>query len=182
MNNGEIFRAYSIEYGTMIGLSWGALLLSYTYGIRDLNTFLILLSFILCSVCLLLPFLLGFRLNRKAFRAGIRVSYLQGLFISLSMFLYASIMGALITFSYFEYLDHGAFMEALFKMLNDSNMSDIYSQMGMGGEYGEMVNLLKEADKSTSFEKALLMFNNDITWGIAISFLVAITVSWKRKR
>lgn len=98
------------------------------------------------------------------------------------MFLYASIMGALITFSYFEYLDHGAFMEALFKMLNDSNMSDIYSQMGMGGEYGEMVNLLKEADKSTSFEKALLMFNNDITWGIAISFLVAITISWKRKR
>lgn len=182
MTNGEIFRAYSIEYGTLIGFSWGALLLSYAYGIRDLNAFLILISFVLCSVCLILPFILGFRLNRKAWKAGISVSYLQGLLISLSMFLYASMMGALITYGYFEFLDHGAFMEALNKMLEEANMAEVYSQMGMGSQYNELIGLLGETEATSSFDKALLMFNNNITWGIFISFLVAISISWKSKK
>lgn len=180
MTNGDTLKAYSLEYGTIVGATWAALLFCYAYGVREMNAFLILSCLVLCAACLFLPLILARRLNGIAFQAGTSITYLQGLLLSFSMFLYASLFNACATYCYFEFLDGGTLFNAINEMLSDAQAETMYSQMGMAEQYKEVVNSLGEMNLLGSFDKALIMFNNNITIGILASFVVALFFSWKR--
>ena len=86
------YRSYSMEYGTFLGLSWGLLFLCYVESISYNNGLLMMLCLLFVGTSLLLPFMLALRLNRKLFIIGERLSYIQGLFFSFSMFMYACLL------------------------------------------------------------------------------------------
>ena len=178
----NMYRSYSMEYGTFVGMSWGALFLSYVEGISYGNGLLIFLCFILCGVALLLPFLLAMRLNAKMSLVGEKLSYLQGLLFSLSMFMYACLMNGMIVFSYFNFLDDGLLFEQLNSMMNSQEMTSAYQQMGLGAQYAQMLDMMDEVDSLSAFEKTLLIFNNNFFFSIILSFLVAIVASYDLKK
>lgn len=169
-----------MEYGTFVGLCWGALFLSYVEGVSYNNGLLILLCFMLCGVALVLPFVLAMRLNRKLFVAGEQLSYFQGLIFSFSMLMYGCLMNGLIVFAYFQFLDEGLLYEQLSQMLAMPELVSTYQQMGMGEQYTQMAEMMEEVDGLSPFEKALLIFNNNFFFSIILSFVVAIVASWKR--
>lgn len=174
------YRAYSMEYGTFVGLSWSALFLSYVYGVCGENALLLLICFAFCGFSLLLPFGLGIRLNRIMHEDGESLSYWHGLLFSFSMFMYACLLNGLIVYGYFELFDSGEFINTLNNMLGQAEIKDTYAQLGMAEQYDEVMKMLVEINDLSSFDKALLLFNNNFMWGLFLSFVVAIPVSWKR--
>ena len=177
----NIYRSYSMEYGTFVGLSWGGVFLTYVEGISYNNGLLMLLCFMLCGVAFILPFVLALRLNRKMALAGERLSYFQGLLFAFSMFMYACLMNGLIVFAYFQFLDNGMLMEQLNGMLMQPEMVKTYEQMGMGEQHAQMMGILKEADALSAWEKTLLIFNNNFFFSLFLTFIVALVASWRKR-
>lgn len=176
----NIYKSYSMEYGTFVGLTWGGVFLTYAEGISYNNGLLILLCFMLCGVAMVMPFVLGWRLNRKMALAGERLSYFQGLFFAFSMFMYACLLDGLIVFSYFQFLDGGLLMEQLNATLMQPEMVKTYEQMGMGAQHAQMQEILIEADGLSAWEKTLLIFNNNFFFSIILSLVVAWVASLSR--
>ncbi|MBR0045794.1 MAG: DUF4199 domain-containing protein [Bacteroidaceae bacterium] len=176
------YRSYSMEYGTFVGLSWGALFLSYVEGIIYDNALLILLCFMLCGVAFVLPFVLAFRLNRKVFLIGENLSYLQGLIFSISMFMYACLLNGLIVYAYFQFMDDGSLFGRLNEMLTMPEMTSTYKSLGMGEQYAQMIDMMKDMSGLSALDKALIVFNNNFFYGLTFSFVVAIVASYNLKR
>ncbi len=176
-----MYRAYSMEYGTAVGLGWSALFLSYVGGVTSGNGLLILLCFLLCGVCFALPFVLALRINKKLFAIGEKLSYLQGLFFSFSMFMYGCLINGLIVFAYFKFWDDGSLYEQLNKLVTQPDMVETYRQLGMGDQYAQMLELLKQVDSLSAFDKTLAIFNNNFFWGLILSFIVAVVASYNLK-
>ncbi len=174
------YRSYSMEYGTFVGLVWGGVFLSYVEGISYNNGLLMLLCFMLCGVSLALPFVLGWRLNRKMALAGERLNYFQGLFFAFSMFMYACLLDGLIVFSYFQFLDDGLLMEQLNALLTQPEMAKTYEQMGMEVQHAQMLEILAEVDGLSAWEKTLVIFNNNFVFSLVLSLVVAWVASWSR--
>lgn len=174
----NVYKAYSMEYGTFVGLGWGALFLCYVGGICTNNAVLFLLAMALCGVCLMMPFFFAVRLNRKLFAAGDKLSYLQGVFFSFSMFMYACLMNALIVFAYFKLFDNGTLCEQLTHMVTLPEMVTMYQQIGMSEQYQMMLDMLKDINNMSAFEKTLAVFHNNFFFGIIMSFIVAVAASY----
>ena len=172
-----VYRSYSMEYGTFVGLGWGALFLCYVGGIVMGNALLMLLCVVLGLVCLVMPFGFALRLNKMLLEVGEKLSYLQGLLFAVSMFMYACLMSGLIAFAYFQFMDGGALYEQLHRMITMPEMVDTYQQMGLGDAYSQMQDVLAEMQTMSAFDKALLLFNNNFCFSIILSFLVAIAAS-----
>ena len=181
MVTNNYYRAYTMEYGTFVGLCWSAFFLSYVYGLVQGSVIGILLCFAFCAFSFVLPFGLATRLSRRVSEDGGKLSYWQGLIFSFSMFMYACLMNGLIIFAYFELIDGGSLVNTLIDMLSLSDIKSMYTQMGLSSQYKEVIDMLDEVAGLGSFEKTLLLFNNNFTWGIFMSFLVAIPASWKHK-
>lgn len=169
-----------MEYGTFVGLVWGGVFLSYVEGISYNNGLLMLLCFMLCGVSLVLPFVLGWRLNRKMALTGERLNYFQGLFFAFSMFMYACLLDGLIVFSYFQFLDDGLLMEQLNALLTQPEMAKTYEQMGMEVQHAQMLEILAEVDGLSAWEKTLVIFNNNFVFSLVLSLVVAWVASWSR--
>ena len=171
-----------MEYGTFVGMSWGALFLSYVEGIVYDNTLLILLCFMLCGVAFVLPFVLAMRLNRKMFLVGEKLSYLQGLLFSISMFMYACLLNGLIVYAYFQYMEEGMLFGRLNEMFTMPEMVQTYESIGMGVQYQQMMNMVNELGSMSALDKALMVFNNNFFYGLTLSFVVAIVASYNLKK
>ena len=177
----NIYRSYSMEYGTFVGFGWGALFLCYVGGIVMGNALLMLLCLAVGAACLLMPFLFALRLNRMLWAVGEKLSYLQGLLFSVSMLMYACLMSGIVAFAYFQFMDGGALYEQLHGMITLPEMVAAYKQMGLGDAYSQMLTALSEMQSMSAFDKALLLFNNNFCFSIILSFLVAITASCNLK-
>ena len=173
----NVYRSYSMEYGTFVGLGWGALFLCYVGGVVMGNALLILLCVAVGVMCLLMPFWFALRLNRMLCEVGERLSYLQGLLFSVSMFMYACLMSGIISFVYFQFLDGGSLYEHLHGMIAMPEMIAAYRQMGLGDAYSQMLDTLDEMQRMSAFDKALLLFNNNFFFSIIMSFMVAVAAS-----
>lgn len=167
-----------MEYGTFVGLSWGALFLSYAKGICDGNSLLIFLCLILCGIAFIMPFVLAMRLNKKLYLIGEKLSYWQGLLFSFPMFMYACLMSSLITFSYFQFFDQGVLLEKLIGMMTQAEIVEIYQQTGMTEQYKQMIDIVNEVNFLSPLDKTLALFNNNFFFSAIMSFLVAGVASF----
>lgn len=175
----NIYRAgYSMEYGTFVGISWGMLFLSYVGGICTGNAALMLLCLALCGICLIMPFAFALRLNKKLYAIEEKLSYWQGYWFALVMFMYAGLMNGLIVFAYFHFFDGGALYEQLRNLLTQTEIAQTYQQIGMGEQYAQITSMLDEINEMSAFEKALAIFNNNCFFSFFMSFLVAIAASY----
>ena len=181
MTSNNLYRAYSMEYGTFVGISWAMIFLSYVYGVRTSNPLLFLLCFAMLGLGFILPLLFGFRINWKYARVNDKLSYIQGLFFAFNMFVFACLLNGLTTYAYFEFFDEGMLTSGILKMFEEANMMETYTQIGMGDSYKEMMALLNEADSLSSLEKALIIFNNNFFYGCIMSFIVALLAAHNRR-
>ena len=177
----NIYRSYSMEYGTFVGLGWGALFLCYVGGVVTGNSLLILFCLVLGLCCLLLPFGLALRLNKMLSAVGEKLSYWQGLLFSVSMFMYACLMSGIIAYVYFHFMDGGALYNQLHSMFTQPEMVAAYQQFGLEDTYLQMQTTLAEMQNLSDFDKALLLFNNNFCFSIILSFFVAIVASYQLK-
>lgn len=174
----NVYRSYSMEYGTFVGLGWSAMFLCYVRGLVQGSALLILLCMVLGLVCLVMPFMLALRLNRKLREAGERLNYWRGLLFAVSMFMYACLISGIAAFAYFQFVDGGALYEQVHGMIASPEMASMYKQMGMGDAYAQMQDALAEMQGMSALDMALLLFNNNFMFSIVMSFLVAIAASW----
>lgn len=177
-----VYKSYSMEYGTFVGMSWGALFLSYVEGISQDNAFLILVCFALCGVAFIMPFVLALRLNRKVLMAGERLSYFQGLLFAFSMFMYACLLNGLIVYVFFGYMDDGLLFERIDSMITMPEMVTTYQQIGLGEQYEQMQKMLGEMNSLSALEKTLMVFNNNFFFSIIMAFVVAFVASYDLRR
>ena len=171
-----------MEYGTFVGLSWGALFLCYVEGISYNNALLLFLCLILGAVAFVLPFVLAMRLNKKMFYAGEKLSYFQGIFFALSMFMHACLMNGLIVFIYFKFLDDGLLYEQLSSMLTMPEVVNTYQQIGMGEQYSQVMKMMDELNDLSAFDKTLMIFNNNFFFSLVMSLVVAFVASYDLKK
>lgn len=175
------YKSYSMEYGTFLGLGWGATFLCYVEGVSTDNALLILLCFILCAACLVMPFFFAMRLNRKLYAIDERLSYPQGLSFAFSMFMYACLMSGLIHFVYFKWLDDGMLYEQLNSIMTQANMVEAYRQMGMAEQYAQIKDMIRQVNDLSEWEKTLGLFNKNFFFSIIMSFVVAVVASYGLK-
>ena len=71
------------------------------------------------------------------------------------------------------FLDDGQLMDRMNELLTQPEMVSTYEQMGMGEQRVQMMDVLREADGLSSWEKTLLIFNNNFFFSIILSFFVA---------
>lgn len=173
------YRAYTMEYGTFVGLAWSVAFLSYVYGLCGANALLLMLCLVFCGVSILLPFFLAMRLRHMMIVDGAGMSYWQGLMFAFSMFMYACLFNGLIVYGYFEVLDDGVLIDSLSKMIVQQDMKQLYEQMGMAEQYKEIQKMLDELAGLGAFDKALLMFNNNFFWSLLWSVILALVVRTK---
>lgn len=178
----KLYQPYAMEYGTFVGLSWGAIFLSYVEGICNDNGLLLFLCLILCGFSFILPFTLALRINRKLLLIGEKLSYWQGLLFSFPMFMYACLMSGIIVFSYFRFFDDGMLMEQLIRMMTQPEMAETYRQMGLDGQYQQVMDVVHEVAILSPLDKALALFNNNFFFSIIMSFPVAAVASYNLKR
>lgn len=176
------YRSFATEYGTFIGINWALLFLTYVGGIANNNALLILLCFALFGIAVVMPFVLAMRLNRKAFIVGERLSYLQGLFFSFSMLMYACLFNGLVVYAYFQYLDDGALMAQVNNMVTQPDIVTTYRQMGMGEQYDQMLSMMGDIEALSAWEKTLMVFNNNFFVSVVLSLLVAIVASYDLRK
>lgn len=176
------YRAFSMEYGTFIGLSWSVLFLSYVYGISQNNALLMMLCFFSFGFSCVLPFILAMRMKKILLIDDMGLSYMQGLFFSFSMFMYACLFNALIVYGYFEFFDNGGLFATLSTLLDDPLLKTTYTNIGMGEQYAELMGMMDELAGLSSFDKAVLMFNNNFVWSLILSFPVALAASRRRRK
>lgn len=176
------YSSYSREYGTFVGIGWGALFLLYIYSVLTMNPLFFLAFFALMFVCSIMPFFFAFRINKKYASIGERLSYFQGFSFSLVMFMYACLMSGIISYIYFEFFDNGAICQSLLEMFNTAELKKTYEHIGMSDSYNEMMQLLNEASSLSSFEKTLALFNNNFFMSLFLSFLVAFVASFSTIR
>jgi len=60
-------------------------------------------------------------------------------------------------------------------------MVKTYEQMGMGEQHAQMMDILKEADALSAWEKTLLIFNNNFFFSLFLTFIVALVASWRKR-
>lgn len=172
------YSAYSLEYGTFLGIGWGIMFLLYIYSIITLNPLLFLAFFFLMIVCFFLPFYFAFRIRKKYSEIEERLSYVQGLTFSMGMFMYACLVSGVVAFAYFEFIDNGNLCQTLIDTFNNADLQTTYQKLGMEEPYKEMMQLLDEASSLSSFEKAMAVFNNNFIFSLILSFFVAFGASF----
>ena len=103
----------------------------------------------------------------------------QGLSFSFTMFMWACLFNGIIVYSYFEFFDNGAFIDALITMLSDKQLAQTYTQIGMGESYKEILSMMNEIAQTSSFDKALALFNNNFLLSLLLSIPVALVTKTK---
>lgn len=170
-----------MEYGTFVGLGWGALFLCYVGCVCTGSALLMLLCMAVGAACLVLPFRMALRMNRKLQAIGEKMSYLQGLLFAISMLMYACLMNGLVNYVYFAYFDDGALLDQMTQLMTQANTRETYRQMGMSASYAQMEAMLDEIGNLSPFEKTLSLFNSNFLCSIILSFFVALSASCRLK-
>jgi hypothetical protein len=95
--------------------------------------------------------------------------------------MYGCLINGLIVFAYFKFWDDGSLYEQINQLITQPDMVETYRQLGMSDQYSQMLELLKQVDSLSAFDKTLAIFNNNFFWGLILSFIVAVVASYNLK-
>ena len=166
-------RQFIMEYGSLLGISWASVFSLYILGLRQQNPLFLLLAVLGLIAVLPLALYLGARLKKRTVQLGLQLSPLFSLLNIFSMFMYACILCGAIEFAYFQFLDQGTLVQSLLTLLTQADTRQLYTQMGMTATYDQALELLRQLDTLSAFDKAMLLFSQNF-W---TSVLLAIPVT-----
>ena len=175
MQNYLTARMFAREYGTFLGGIWTAMFAGAMISVRSgnmLSTLLMLIGGFGCIVC---PFLFASRYKNKPFNAENGISFFHAYYFSFIMFFYASMLAAAVTFIYFQWMDHGAFLTSVNTAIEEleKNKDDLPQGMDeLIGKEKELIGSLANMNIKP-VEQALGIFNQGIFGGLVVSLLTA---------
>ncbi len=175
LENKGTTNQYAREYGFFIGILWIASFICYSEGISNDSMALIALCLISALLSIIIPLLLALRINQKLFNIGERFTYWRAYLFSMSMFTFASILSGVAAYAYLQFLNKGALLDKLSTMFQDPNVAGLYKQMGMEGQYKE---LMATVNSITPMDISLSLFSNGIMVGLIAAFLLAAIASF----
>lgn len=158
-------KAFARQDALLLALLWAA---SFACIMR-LNA-----DFIGIILAMATPFLVGYRL--KAFRTealfGV-ISFRRAYAYSLYVFIYASLVFALVQYAYFQFLDNGAFVESIATTLKQ--MTPIYEQNGMSKADIKSLNDWVEIMRlTTPVQWAFMFMMHNLAIGAIVSLPIAL--------
>lgn len=179
-NNTSKSRAYAMEYGTFLGLSWSIIFLLYTTSIINNNFLLMLLSSIMHISLPLFSFYLSWRYSTKIIIQNL--SWLQSWSFAFMMYVYASLLTGAVEFIYFKYFDNGALFYSIKSMAYDNDMFEIYKNAGMENY---VITLRESVDailQISTIDLTLSLFNQNIFTGMILSIPCMIIIKKLHKQ
>lgn len=172
--NASIFRRFIMEYGTIIGLLWSAIFFLYVIGLRSNHPFLLTIAMCMLLILPFVEFFYALRLKIRAHQLSQSMNFLQSLFFLFNMLMYSTLICAAIEFGYFEFFDKGTLIYTIQQTLDNKEALDVYTQMGMNDTYSQLIGIIKEYAELSSFEKTLLLFNQNFIISAISSFIFAL--------
>ena len=173
-NNQPILRQFIMEYGSILGLSWTAVFTLYAIGFRQQSGTLLALGFLGLMALLAVEALLGIRIKVRTIQLQLRPTFVLSFLNVLSMFMYACILCGALEYCYFAWLDKGAVVSALNTMMTESDLKQVYHQMGMQEAYKQVEQALGEFSALSAYEKTFLLFNQNFFTGLILSLPIGL--------
>lgn len=170
-----------MEYGTIIGLLWSAIFLLYVLGLRGDQPFLLTVAMCMLLILPFVEFFYALRLKVRAYQLSQTMRFLQSLFFIFNMLMYSTLICAAVEFGYFEFFDKGTLIYTILQTLDNKEALDVYTQMGMGDTYSQLISMVKEYAGLSSFEKTLILFNQNFIISAISSFIFALLLIFFRK-
>ena len=167
MQNYMTARMFAREYGTLLGGAWTAMFAG------ALATLLMLAG---AFACVALPFYFASRYKNKPFNSENGISYFHALYFSFIMFFYASMIAAAVTFVYFQWLDHGTFIDSVFTAIAELEKNENNLPQGMSEILEKEKVLINEIAGMNikPIEQALGVFNQCLISGLMVSVFTAL--------
>lgn len=176
------FTGYAREYGTFVGFLWTITFVAYAQGIQqNLNSFLILLSVLFMLASMVLVFMLAYRFRTKL-PENINMKYFMSYIFSLQMLMFACLFSGLLEFCYLTLIDKGQMIATLHDLLNQSQVTTVYRDMGMSDVLSQIRHQLEELAALTPLQLTLLIFNQNFMMSLFFAAIVALIVRKKNKQ
>lgn len=179
-NGLPVLRQFLMEYGSIMGLSWTAVFALYVIGFRSGNGIFLLLAFFGLIGILALEFYFGIRVKKRILQLNLSLSPLFTFVNIFSMFMYACLLCGAMEYIYFQIIDRGTLLSAIEDMVNNSDVKQMYQQMGMKESYDQIVNLVSEIATLSALDKVIILFNQNFFTALIIAIPVTV-VNWYYK-
>lgn len=176
MQNYMTARMFAREYGTLLGGAWTMMFAGAMISIRTGNSLATLLMLVAAIACIALPFYFATRYKNKPFNGENGISYFHALYFSFIMFFYASMIAAAVTFIYFQWMDHGAFIDSLYASIAELGKHQDELPQGMTEMLEKEKDLINQIAGMgiKPIEQALGMFNQCLICGLIASVITAL--------
>lgn len=181
----SLARSFAAEYGFIIGLSWGITFILFVLGTINVNSILLLTSYIFIFLQPFIAFYYGWRFKQHLY-VGERVSFFSAWYFAALLMGYACIVCACIQFVYFQFFDNGAFFTAMNEIFNNPEMLKLIKQESEASQNSDLMEIYKQSQQiwdtfseMSAFQKTLNFLSNNIFIGFFLSIPVAIIAHLK---
>ncbi|MBQ9356537.1 MAG: DUF4199 domain-containing protein [Prevotella sp.] len=164
-------RAFARLDGLLIGLSWTASFACYVIGLSTPG-----LGLLALGLALFTPFFAALRLRRFRDQVlGGAIGFGRAWGYTLLEFFYACIIFAIAQFVYFQWMDHGHFVQALSQMLTIPESAAMLRQSGMMQMVDESLRMLAQM-------RPIDLVLNIMSSNMMICFVVSLPIAAIMKR
>lgn len=159
-------KAFARQDGAVLALLWIASFATYIIGLSEPVYSIMALSLVVVT-----PFFVASRLRnyRDYGREGV-ITFRRGWGFVVFVFFYASLLFAVAQYTYFAFLDHGFFLESMYKLVSSSETEQLMVQSGMVDAMNDSLN---ELQSMSPIDLSLNILTTNILLGMLIGLPIA---------
>jgi len=154
--------------GLLLGLLWIASFALYVAGLTSP-----MLSFFAVGMAVSTPIVVGARL--MAFRNGVLGGYIsfgRAWFYVALLFFYGGVLLAIAQFIYFNYIDHGFFLQSMYRILDGEEAQELFrNKQALNDLVGQNLHIL---GTMRPIDIALNFLSTNICIGVIVGLLLAL--------
>lgn len=166
-------KAFALEYGTLLGISWIVVFAAYVCGIRTMNPLLMLACYMGFAVLLFLPFYFVLRFKNKHTDACQPITYGQALHFTILMFSYAIVLTGLAEYIYFAFIDNGAVFDSLLSFINNPEFDKTLNELSMQDMKQMMADNIETMRSVSPLDLTFSLMHLNVTTSLVLMFIVA---------
>lgn len=164
---------YAMHFGTYMGVFWIAKFILLPTG---LNNSILLFVFLLLTIAV--PFV-GYRYARS-FRdnvCGGTISFIQSWIFLFFMYLFASLLTAVVHYIYFRFFDNGLFIDTYAANMEELKTIPALSETVNLSSYEAAIKIVRAL---SPIELTMQLFTNNMFWSSIIALITSLFVTKKK--
>lgn len=174
-------KAFALEYGTFLGISWIVVFAAYICGLRTMNPLLMMCCYAGLAVLLYLPFYFVLRFKNRHTDASQTITYGQAIHFTILMFSYAIVLTGIAEYIYFAFLDNGAVFDTLLAFVNDPQLDNSLIELNIQDMKHMMVDNIEAMRNISALDIALSLMHMNVTISLILTFIVAAVMKKQPK-